>query len=224
VNPHNPIIAIIAMLSAALALAEDFKTINGKEYKDATVSRVESDGIVLKGKTGIAKLYFIELPPEVQQRFHYNPASAVAQSSRQNADATATSDIEGLPPITNELKTEILNAVQMTNKLDALYKRGCTSAEFIAAATPLESIFINLHKKLPRGDPRRDLIANIFEAYQQTAVAMTAYERGRGQGPDALIAAAGLRKGLLTKVLEGNLTPAEKDVYYAWRKATESNP
>jgi len=30
---------MLAVLSASLALAEDFKTINGKEYKNATVSR-----------------------------------------------------------------------------------------------------------------------------------------------------------------------------------------
>lgn len=50
------------MLSASLALAEDFKTINGKEYKNATVSRIEPDGVVLKSKSGIAKVYFTELP------------------------------------------------------------------------------------------------------------------------------------------------------------------
>jgi hypothetical protein len=45
-----------------LAFAEDFKTIKGKEYKNAKVSRVEPDGIVLKNKSGIAKVYFVELP------------------------------------------------------------------------------------------------------------------------------------------------------------------
>ena len=52
---------------------------------------------------------------------------------------------------------------------------------------------------------------------------MTANEQGKGQRPDALIASAGVRKVLLTKILEGNMTPAEKEVYYAWRKATETN-
>jgi hypothetical protein len=114
------------------------------------------------------------------------------------------------------LKDEILNALKMTDKLDALYKGGCTSAEFIAAATPMEGVFINLHKKLPNGDPRRDLIANTFEAYQQAAVAMVAHEQGKGQRPDATIAAAGVRKGLLVKVLEGNMTQSEKQLYQAW--------
>lgn len=161
------IFVVLAALSASVALAEDFKTINGKEYKDATVGRVEPDGIVVKTKSGVSKLYFNELPKEVQEHFHYNPISIPAQ-----ATAVATSGIEGLPPITVELKDEILSALKMTDKLDALYKRGSSSAEFIAAALPIESVFMSLQKKLPKGDPRRDLSANTFEAYQQLALAM----------------------------------------------------
>jgi len=62
---------ILAVLFTSLALAEDFKTVSGKVYKDATVSRVEADGIELKTKTGISKVYFTELPQEVQERFHW---------------------------------------------------------------------------------------------------------------------------------------------------------
>ena len=68
----------MAVLPASLALAEDFKTIDGKVYKDATVSRVEADGMVLRTKTGISKVYFIELPKDVQDRFHYSPPKIVA--------------------------------------------------------------------------------------------------------------------------------------------------
>jgi len=64
-------VVILAVLFASLALSEDFKTINGKVYKDATVSRVEGDGIVLRTDTGIFKVYFTELPQEVQERFHW---------------------------------------------------------------------------------------------------------------------------------------------------------
>src|SRR5207302_9063856 len=78
--------AILAALSASLALAADFKTINGKVYKDATIIRVEADGIVLKTKTGISKVYFIELPSDVQQRFHPTPAKTpVPQRAPQRA-------------------------------------------------------------------------------------------------------------------------------------------
>ena len=62
---------ILAVLFASLALSEDFKTTNGKVYKDATVSRIEGDGIVLRTEAGISKVYFAELPQEVQERFHW---------------------------------------------------------------------------------------------------------------------------------------------------------
>ena len=70
-------LAILSLLSASLARAEDFKTINGKLYKNATVSRVEADGIVLRTKAGISKVYFVELPQDIQERFHYKPATPI---------------------------------------------------------------------------------------------------------------------------------------------------
>jgi hypothetical protein len=160
-------LAIFASLSASLALADDFKTVSGKEYKNATVSRVEADGLVLKTKSGISKVYFVELPKSVQQRFHYNPAPVAAPLVQSAAEPATSAADYGLSPITVGLKDEILNALKMTDNLDALYKRGCTSAEFIAAATPIEGVFIKLQNKLPKGDPGRDLLANTFEAYQQ---------------------------------------------------------
>src|SRR5882672_9535813 len=81
----TPTFVISIVCFATLAVADDFKTINGKEYKDATVSRVEPDGIVVKTKSGISKLYFVELPKEVQQRFHYEPQTANAYSAQQAA-------------------------------------------------------------------------------------------------------------------------------------------
>ena len=75
-------LAILVTLSTWVALAEDFKTINGKEYKDATVSHVEPDGIVLKTKSGISKVYFTELPEDVQERFlPSTPKTGVAQDA-----------------------------------------------------------------------------------------------------------------------------------------------
>lgn len=49
-------IAIFVVCLVSVASADDFKTIEGKEYKNATVSRVEPDGIVLTTKTGISKV------------------------------------------------------------------------------------------------------------------------------------------------------------------------
>ena len=81
-NPRKTIIAILAVLAASAALAEDFKSIEGKEYKDVTVSRIEPDGIVLTTKTGISKVYFVELPKEVKERFlPSTPKTSAAQEA-----------------------------------------------------------------------------------------------------------------------------------------------
>jgi hypothetical protein len=79
-------LAIFASLSASLALADEFKTVSGKEYKNATVSRVEADGIVIRTNGGISKVYFTELPKDVQERFHYH----FAQDAHFTADKQAT--------------------------------------------------------------------------------------------------------------------------------------
>jgi hypothetical protein len=86
VNPRKTTTTILAILSASLVLADDFKTINGKEYKNVTVSRVESDGIVIKTKTGISKIYFVELPKDVQERFHYGSATPTGKAVTQRVD------------------------------------------------------------------------------------------------------------------------------------------
>ena len=63
--------AIVAVLSTSLAMAENFKTFDGKEYKNVMVIRVEPDGIVIRTNAGIVKIYFFELPKDVQEEFHY---------------------------------------------------------------------------------------------------------------------------------------------------------
>jgi chromosome segregation ATPase len=78
---------ILSFTSAVFS--EDFKTLNGKEYKDASITRVDPDGIVVKTKSGIAKVYFAELPKDVQERFHYDQQKASAYSAEQAANYTA---------------------------------------------------------------------------------------------------------------------------------------
>src|SRR5438067_7581956 len=74
------------ILVTSAAFTENFKTVNGKEYKDATITRVEPDGIVIKTKSGITKVYFAELAKELQERFHYDPQKATAYSGEQAAN------------------------------------------------------------------------------------------------------------------------------------------
>jgi len=83
---NAPTLAILIVCFASIALADDFKTIAGKEYKNVTVSRVEADGIVIKGKSGISKVYFVELPKDVQDRFHYGSATPTGKAVTQRID------------------------------------------------------------------------------------------------------------------------------------------
>jgi chromosome segregation ATPase len=86
---QTKLLTILFLYFVAAALAEDFKTVNGKEYKDASVTRVDPDGFMVKTKSGIAKVYFTELPKEVQERFHYDSEKAASYSAEQAANYTA---------------------------------------------------------------------------------------------------------------------------------------
>ncbi len=77
------------ILFTSAAFSEDFKTINGKEYKDATITHVDPDGIVVQTKSGVSKVYFAELPKAVQERFHYDQQKANAYAAEQAANYTA---------------------------------------------------------------------------------------------------------------------------------------
>lgn len=92
VNPRKVTIVMLATLFVSLALAEDFETVRGKTYKDATISRIEADGIVLRTKTGISKVYFVELPKDVQERFHYGPATPTGKAVTQRVDKAASAN------------------------------------------------------------------------------------------------------------------------------------
>jgi hypothetical protein len=56
--------------------AEDIETINHQVYKNATVSRVEPDGIVIAISSGIVTIPFSELSQEYRSRFGYDEAKA----------------------------------------------------------------------------------------------------------------------------------------------------
>jgi hypothetical protein len=88
-------LAILAALSASPALADDFKTFDGKEYKNATVTRVEPDGIVIRFSGGIVTLPFADLP-EVggivffRKAVFEGPVSFVAADIASNFEADGT--------------------------------------------------------------------------------------------------------------------------------------
>jgi hypothetical protein len=125
---QTKLFTIFLLSFAAVALSEDFKTVNGKEYKDATVTRVEPDGIVVKTNSGITKVYFTELPKDVQEHFHYDSEKAAAYSAEQTANYTAyqrQQDGTQRQQQAADAKTEASVAAQRaaTNRMQALQTR-----------------------------------------------------------------------------------------------------
>ena len=86
---QTKLFTIFLLSFAAAALSEDFHTVSGKEYKDATVTRVEPDGIIVKTNSGVTKIYFAELPKDVQEQFHYDSGKAASYSAEQAANYAA---------------------------------------------------------------------------------------------------------------------------------------
>jgi hypothetical protein len=64
-----PNVLIVLILSVSVVFADDFKTLGGKEYKNAEVTGVVPDGFMINTTSGVSKIYFWELPQEVQERF-----------------------------------------------------------------------------------------------------------------------------------------------------------
>src|SRR6266513_6227883 len=86
------VLAVFILCLTTAAVADDFKLVTGKEYKNVTVSRVEADGIVLKTKSGISKVYFAELPKDVQERFHHGSATPTGKAVTQRIDGESFAD------------------------------------------------------------------------------------------------------------------------------------
>jgi DnaJ-class molecular chaperone len=103
-------ITFLTFCLVSLAVADDLKTIEGKEYKNVTVRRVEADGIVLVTRSGISKVYFTELSKEVQERFHYDSAKAAAAYAAQqgvgDAATTAAGNVRALEDRLRQLQAQ----------------------------------------------------------------------------------------------------------------------
>ena len=122
------VVTFLILCFTSAAFAEDFKTVNGKEYKDATVTRVDPDGVVVKTKSGVTKVYFIELPKEVQERFHYDSEKAASYSAEQAANYTGyqkQQEETRRPVVDADAKNNAAVAAQQaaTNRTQALQTR-----------------------------------------------------------------------------------------------------
>lgn len=61
----------------------------GGNTKNAKISRVEPDGVVISFSGGIVKIPFNELSPEIQKKYGYDPQAAAAYSVEQREQQAA---------------------------------------------------------------------------------------------------------------------------------------
>jgi hypothetical protein len=82
-------IIILLFITAHQAFAADNErtivTLNGTKYENATVSRVEPDGIRISHSDGATKIPFESLSPELQKEFGYDPEKAGKHRAAMNA-------------------------------------------------------------------------------------------------------------------------------------------
>jgi SPX domain protein involved in polyphosphate accumulation len=155
---------------ASLAVAEDFRTLDGREYKNVTVSRVEPDGIVLVTSSGISKLYFTELPKEVQERFHYDAQKAAAYSASQNVVQEQLAKVQQ-EATTKQEKIHRLEALytELDQKEDALMRRIARAevGQYQAIPNPDRAQLAFLHSELDKVRRDKDQVIQQLEQAQR---------------------------------------------------------
>jgi hypothetical protein len=82
------VMVALACVLGGIAYADNI-IVDNTEYKNYQVMRTEPDGIVVKHDSGIAKLYFWELPTDLQKKYNYDPEKAAAFNKQaKELDAT----------------------------------------------------------------------------------------------------------------------------------------
>jgi hypothetical protein len=79
----------LAALSVGRLSAEDWKTLDGKSFQNVTVLKVEPDAVTILDRDGGALIPLDQLSPDLQKRFHHDPAQAkIATAKRLKDEAT----------------------------------------------------------------------------------------------------------------------------------------
>jgi len=68
------------LLAAGDCFSADITTLNGKTYKDATVTGVEPDGVRICFRQGVVKVPFDRLPENLRREYYYNPTPKLVES------------------------------------------------------------------------------------------------------------------------------------------------
>jgi hypothetical protein len=125
---------------AGSAFAEDFTTLDGERYADATLKRVEPDGLVISYADGVKKLKFTNLPSEICRKYGYNPdIAAKFLAQQQNASLnTPSATPSAYAQTSNTFNTSPTSAHLASNALsNALVSTSTISTSSLLIVQPI---------------------------------------------------------------------------------------
>ena len=121
-------IVCIAATTALRSVADEPQTIialNGVRYEKAVVTSVTPAAVTVTHATGVASIPFAELPKEIQEKYHFNPAraaeweKAVAAAQRKVADDAARQSAAEARRVSEESRRAQADVERITRHLDA---------------------------------------------------------------------------------------------------------
>ena len=99
--------AVALALSSTSVFAEDWTTTDGTNYQNVRVVRVEDDAVTILYKDGGALIFLFKLPPDLQERFDYDPIKAkAAMEARVKDDAENAKALQAEIELAEKLKRQ----------------------------------------------------------------------------------------------------------------------
>ena len=162
--------SILALfICQVLARAEDWTTTDGKTYKDVTVVKIEDDAVTILDSDGGALVPLDKLPPNLQQKFHYDPAKAKLAAAQRELNDKASAQAESA-------ERQIANEKQNQQDAQDAAAAQDKAADQAARKTAIPLVF-EVSQVLPDG-----VLADKMKADFDTPVADSAQSDGGGGG------------------------------------------
>lgn len=150
---------LFALLLLSISLNAEDWTIGGKTYRDVSVGQVEADCVHITYSNGIGSIKIVDMPPELQKRFGFDPIAAKAAS---DAKAKALADAEASLPIQPKA-VEVTPPVSVTKSSPSVDKSAIQSQIAALQADVDQKTEIQTHDGRSRnysGNGFRDIIAS----------------------------------------------------------------
>ncbi len=136
-------IICLAALATSLARAEDIKLANGDVLKDAKITSHDAIGVTITHSSGIGRVPYDLLPPELRQKFSYDPAKA---RERADAEARAATQRAQADQGFRDQKTRESAEAELSEQLD---KAAVTISGKVLSVAPEGLLLTRVSVKIP---------------------------------------------------------------------------